>query len=138
MLCLRCKYICVQKLYLLNSSLISGVPRYRFLTPALAYSICMYVAVGVSVFFNVRHHLRLLFKEDNDFRDSIYTCMFITMLANCTCVPVLAWLDTPTVIQYFKEWEHFQVGRASNFLKSDKKITLLIFVVRFSNLETKM
>ncbi|PNF39907.1 hypothetical protein B7P43_G18265 [Cryptotermes secundus] len=87
----------------------SGVPRYRSLSPALAYSICLYAAINVSALFNIRHHLLQLLKKDNDFRDSIYTCKFITMLANCTCVPVLGWLDTPTVVQYFRKWEHFQM-----------------------------
>jgi hypothetical protein len=133
----KIKYMCTKRL-LTKLVLICRCPRYRSLTPALAYSICLYVAVSYSACFNVRHHLQPLFKQDDDFRDSIYTFKLITMLANCTCVPVLAWLDTPRVVRYLKKWENFQVRRASQFLNSEKKITLLIFMVRSSNLDTKI
>jgi hypothetical protein len=80
------------------------------------------VAVNASALVKSSHQFLPSVKKDNDFNDSIYSSMFVTMLANCACVPVLAWLDTPTVVQYFKKWQHFQVCGASNFLNSGKKI----------------
>jgi hypothetical protein len=96
------------------------------------------VVVSTSALFNARHQLLLFFKKDNDFSGSVYNSIFIIMLTNCTCVPVLAWLDTPRAVHYFKKWEQFQVRRASNFLNSDKKVELSIFVVRSSELVTKI
>jgi hypothetical protein len=54
--------------------------------------------------------------------DTVFTFMIIINLANCTCVPVLAWLDTPKAIQYFKQWEQFQVRGDSNFRSSHNKM----------------
>jgi hypothetical protein len=51
------------------------------------------------------------------------------MLASCTCVPVLAWLDTPTVVQYFKKLEQFQVG-SDQVLLIFVQYTILLFINR--------
>jgi hypothetical protein len=107
-------------------------------SPVLAFSICFYVVVNASALSTARQEFMWLFKEDNDFGNTIYISMFAITLANCTCVPVLAWLDTPRAVQYFKKWEQFQVRTASNFLNFDKKVKLFIFVVRSSELTTKI
>jgi hypothetical protein len=79
----------------------------------------LYVVVNITTFFSVTDRLLLLFKNNDDIGDCIYNSIFIVILANCTCVPVLAWLDTPKAVHYFKKWEKFQVGSDSDFLRFD-------------------
>jgi hypothetical protein len=57
------------------------------------------------------------FKKEESISDSIYNCIQIILLVNCTGVPVLSWIDTPKFVQYLHKWEEFQVSSNSEFLQ---------------------
>ncbi|GFG36031.1 hypothetical protein Cfor_05620, partial [Coptotermes formosanus] len=86
----------------------SDVPRYRAFSAAFVYSVCLYVIINVISFLSVRNGLLYLFKKDDSIGESIYNSLLIMMLVNGTCVPVLAWLDTPKFVQYLHKWKEFQ------------------------------
>ena len=74
------------------------------------YSVCLYVVVNIVSFLSTKDNVLHLFKEDDNIRESIFNTLLRVMLVNCTCVPVLAWIDTPKFVQYLHKWEQFQVG----------------------------
>jgi hypothetical protein len=110
-----------EKLHFLSFVFITDVPRYRAFSPVFIYSMCLYVVVNIMAFLSARESVLHLFKKDDNISDSVFNILLIVMLVNCTCVPVLAWIDTPKFVQYLHKWEQFQVG---NNLSSYRTVSI--------------
>jgi len=99
--------------FLVSFVFITDVPRYRALSPAFIYSVCLYVVVNILSFFSARESVLNLFQKDDNVTESICNTLLIFVLVNCTGVPLLAWIDTPKFVQYLHKWEKFQVSSNS-------------------------
>ncbi|PNF13585.1 hypothetical protein B7P43_G18230 [Cryptotermes secundus] len=83
--------------------------------------------VNITSYFCVRDGVLLLFKDNASFGDCTYNTNLIRMLVNSICVPVLAWLDTPTVVQYFKNLNsHGYIFQAMFVKVTEEHVTLNI------------
>jgi len=103
------KYTKRNYIFLVTFVFITDVPRYRTFSPVFMYSVCLYVVICIMSFLSARESVLHLFKKDENISDTVFNILLIAMLVNCTCVPVLAWLDTPKFVQYLHKWEQFQV-----------------------------
>jgi len=86
--------------------------------------VCLYVVVNIMSFLSARDSVLHLFKKDGNISDTVSNILLIGLLVNCTCVPVLAWIDTPKFVQYLHKWEQFQVRNSSSSCNS---VTIKIF-----------
>jgi hypothetical protein len=99
-----------EKLHILSFVFVTDVPRYRAFSPVFICSVCLYVVVNIMAFFSASYGVLHLFKKDDNIGGTISNILVIVVMVNCTCVPVLAWIDTPKFVQYLHKWEKFQVG----------------------------
>jgi hypothetical protein len=89
--------------------LVSGVSTFRALSPAMAYSVCLYAMVNTVTYFAVRYNLIPFFKKDDSFENLVYVIMLIMLLSNFVCVPVFSWFDARKAVEYLEKWKMFQV-----------------------------
>jgi hypothetical protein len=110
--------VSTEKLHILSQFVfITDVPRYRAFSPVFVYSVCLYVVVSITSIFSARDSFLYVFKKDDNVNSTVFHILLIVMLINCTCVPVLSWIDTPKFLQYLHKWEQFQVGSNTEFLQ---------------------
>jgi hypothetical protein len=87
----------------------AGAPRFCLLSPVVAYSVCLYVLVLVSVYCNVTD-LLATFLDRRDFNGKIYIILHMFVPALSMFLPVFMALDTKKLVHYTSEWVQFQVG----------------------------
>ena len=83
-------------------------PRFRLLSPVVAYSVCLYVLVLVSMYCNVTDRMAT-FLDRRDFKGKIYILLRILVSALSMFLPVFMALDTKKLVHYTSEWVQFQV-----------------------------
>jgi hypothetical protein len=89
--------------------LVSGVTTFRALSPAMAYSVCLYAMVNTVTYFAVAYKLIPFFKKDDSFENLAYVIILMMLLSNFVCVPVLCWFDVRKAVEYLEKWKMFQV-----------------------------
>jgi hypothetical protein len=75
----------------------------------MAYSVWLYIWLLVLAYFNAGHILFQLFAKNNDFLTQTFNALLLEAVVFCCCLPVLMWLDSPRYVQYFNQWDEFQV-----------------------------
>jgi hypothetical protein len=126
-------------MFLVSFVFITDLPIYRAFSPVFIYSVCLYVVVNIMSFFSTRESVLNLFKADDNISDSIFNIFMIVLLVNCTCVPVLTWIDTPKFLQYLHKWEQFQVS--SNWelwIKCQSKMINFCDLSYFNSMRTEI
>jgi len=87
----------------------AGAPRFRLLSPVVAYSVCLFLLVMVSLYCNVTDRMAtILARRDSDYK--IYTILLIYYSALSMFLPIFMALDTKKLVHYTSEWVLFQVG----------------------------
>ena len=87
----------------------AGAPRFRMLSPVVAYSLCLFLLVMVSFYCNVTDRMATIF-DRRDFDYKIYMAVLIFYSACSIFLPIIMALDTKTFVHYTREWALFQVG----------------------------
>jgi len=87
----------------------AGAPRFCLLSPVVAYCVCLYVLVLVSVSCNVTDRMAI-FLDRRDFNDKMYITLHIYSSAFSMFLPLFMALDTKKIVHYTSEWVLFQVG----------------------------
>ena len=93
-------------IYLNNTA---GAPKFCLLSPVVAYSVCLYVLVLVSVYCNVTDRMAI-FLGRRDFNNKMYITLHIITSAFSMFLPIFMALDTKKFVHYTSEWVLFQVG----------------------------
>ncbi|KDR17938.1 hypothetical protein L798_08152 [Zootermopsis nevadensis] len=86
----------------------SEVPRFRLISPIMAYSVCFYAVTMISTYFNVCNIASaLLFKKNNLLFSTVLLSIIISVFM-CCYMPLLCWVDIKGTVQYMKKWMKFQ------------------------------
>lgn len=105
---------------------ISEVPRFRLISPIMAYSVCFYAVTMISTYFNVCNIASaLLFKKNNLLFSTVLLSIIISVFM-CCYMPLLCWVDIKGTLQYMKKWMKFQVKFLHLFFLLDFNLTVLI------------
>jgi hypothetical protein len=91
----------------------AGAPRFRLLSPVVAYSVCLFLLAMVSFYWNVTDRMAAIF-DRRDFDYKIYMALLIFYSACSIFLPIFMALDTKTFVHYTREWALFQVGCVLN------------------------
>jgi hypothetical protein len=93
--------------YNLNKT--TGAPRFSLLSPAVAYSVCVYALVMISVYFSIRDRMFTIHSR-RDFDYKIYNALHIFVSGSCILSPIAIAVDAKKIVRYTSEWVMLQVG----------------------------
>jgi hypothetical protein len=93
--------------YHLNKT--TGAPRFSLLSPAVAYSMCVYSLVMASVYCSVRDRMFSIHSR-RDFDYKIYNALHIFTSGSCILSPIAVAFDAKKFVRYTNEWVMLQVG----------------------------
>jgi hypothetical protein len=87
----------------------AGAPRFCLLSPVVAYSVCLYILVLVSLYCSVTERIAK-FLDRRDFNDKVYIILHICTSLCSMFLPIFMAFDTKKLVHYASEWVLFQVG----------------------------
>jgi hypothetical protein len=94
---------------------VAGVPEFKFFSPVMAYSACVYFA-SVFVVYQALRNVLLPGITRQDFVSTVLSCLCIYCALVCTVSPILMWLDSHKLILHIKQWLQFQVANNCMFI----------------------
>ncbi|XP_021915032.1 gustatory and odorant receptor 63a-like [Zootermopsis nevadensis] len=86
----------------------TGTPRFCILSPAVAYSVCLYLLLMVSFYCNLQERMMAL-HDSRNFDYKIYNVLHVSISGSCLVVPLIMALDLKKLVLYTGEWMQYQI-----------------------------
>jgi hypothetical protein len=94
---------------------VTGGAEFRFFSPIMAYSACVYFVRLLTVYNVLRDLLPKIALQD-DFVSSVLIWLPVCNALVCSVSPILMWLDSPKFSSYVNKWHQLQVGNYCVFI----------------------
>jgi hypothetical protein len=93
---------------------VAGVPEFKFFSPVMAYSACVFLVKVFTVYKIIRNVALPKIARQEDFISTVLNWLIICSALLCIVSPILLWLDSHKVSLHIKKWLQFQV--TSNYI----------------------
>jgi hypothetical protein len=95
----------------------ADIPRWRLVSPVVAYSVCYYVVTTIATFLIFCRVAVDLYFRQNDFLSATILTSLVLATLMCLYTPLLCWMDIKRTVLYLEDWIQFQVKIfASSFI----------------------